>query len=205
MRELGVDGVADRIDQVAFSYFMNTYHSHLKILPVSEQIVRSCYMQWYFHKSDDLNMVFYYDILDKDVRYMFNRRVECMYLIPQEQQELLNRIKFLEGEYMYELKKNMNCNQQLNHQSSQIQNLHQSVESLKTELANRQAEYSRHNSNMLSTITQQKDDIFRQGKMLEQQNEEIKKYESYFDNIVIKLLYKLIRAYRKHIKKYDVY
>ena len=99
MRELGVDGVADRIDQVAFSYFMNTYHSHLKILPVSEQIVRSYYMQFYEHNSYVPNMNMFYDYSTDDERYMFNKKVKCLYLhtpddkVRSREQELQTEIK----------------------------------------------------------------------------------------------------------------
>lgn len=99
MRELGVDGVADRIDQVAFSYLMNTYHSHLKILPVSEQIVRSCYMQWFEHKSYTPNLNMFYDYSCDDERYMFNKKVKCLYLdtpsdkVHAREQELQTELK----------------------------------------------------------------------------------------------------------------
>lgn len=105
LKELGQDGRIERINQVPFSFIMNTYYSHLKVLPLSEQIVRSAYMQWYFHNSFIPNMYIAYDISQKDVKYMFNREVECLYLFPDDMGSLIDRIRFLEQQYMAEHKR----------------------------------------------------------------------------------------------------
>lgn len=70
----------ERLDQTVFSFVMNRYFSHLKVLPVSEQIVRSCALTWYWHNSMNKNMNVFYDINKPDIKWMFNKEVECMYL-----------------------------------------------------------------------------------------------------------------------------
>lgn len=59
---------------------MNTFFSSMKVLPVSEQIVRSSAVQWYWHNSDKPNMNIGYDMHREDKKFMFNREVTCMYL-----------------------------------------------------------------------------------------------------------------------------
>lgn len=70
----------ERLDQTVFSFVMNRYFSHLKVLPVSEQIVRSYALTWYWHNSMNKNMNVFYDINKPNVKQMFNKEVECMYL-----------------------------------------------------------------------------------------------------------------------------
>lgn len=95
--ELGTDGKIERINQVPFSFVMNTCYSYLRVLPLSEQIVRSSYMQWHLHNSSIPNMNIFYDLMKKDIKYMFNKEVECMYFIPDDKESLLQRIKYLEN------------------------------------------------------------------------------------------------------------
>ena len=52
----------------------------MKVLPVSEQVVRSDYMTWYWHNTDKPNMNIFYDISKPDMKYVFNKEVECMYI-----------------------------------------------------------------------------------------------------------------------------
>ena len=59
---------------------MNRYFSNLKVLPVSEQIVRSYALTWYWHKSSNKNMNVFYDINKPDMKFVFNKEMECMYL-----------------------------------------------------------------------------------------------------------------------------
>jgi len=80
LKELGQDGKIERLDQIPFSFIMNTRFSNIKILPVSEQILRSYCMQWFEHGGFDMNLNAFYDRLKPDVHYMFNKEVECMYL-----------------------------------------------------------------------------------------------------------------------------
>lgn len=60
---------------------MNRYFNHLKVLPVSEQIVRSYALTWYWHKSMNKNLNVFYDITKPDSKYMFNKLITCEYLI----------------------------------------------------------------------------------------------------------------------------
>lgn len=46
---LGTD--FERLDQTVYTFVLNTWFKDLKILPVSEQIVRSEAIQWYAHGS----------------------------------------------------------------------------------------------------------------------------------------------------------
>lgn len=71
----------ERLDQTLFSYVMNAFFSDINVLPVSEQVVRSKAIQWYWHNSDQPNMNIFYDINKPDMKYMFNKLVECKYLI----------------------------------------------------------------------------------------------------------------------------
>jgi len=70
----------ERLDQTVFSFVMNRYFNHLKVLPVSEQVVRSKAIQWYWHKSQNKNLNAFYDINKPDMKYVFDKLVECMYL-----------------------------------------------------------------------------------------------------------------------------
>lgn len=80
LKGLGTDGKIERVDQIPFSFIMNTEFSHIKVLPVSEQILRSYYMQYYIHDSEQKNWNIAYDYTKPDIHYMFNKPVECVYL-----------------------------------------------------------------------------------------------------------------------------
>ncbi len=79
LKELGSNGMIERIDQIPFSFVMNTQFNHIKVLPVSEQIVRSHYLQWYLHNSMTPNNSAFYNLGTDDIKYMFNEPVKCMY------------------------------------------------------------------------------------------------------------------------------
>lgn len=70
----------ERLDQTVFSYVMNRYFNTLNVLPISEQVVRSYAIQWYWHKSMNKNMNVFYDIDKPDIKWIFNNQVECLYL-----------------------------------------------------------------------------------------------------------------------------
>ena len=70
----------ERLDQTVFSFVINRYFSNLKVLPVSEQIVRSYALTWFWQKTNNKNMDIFYDISKPDIKWMFNNQVECMYL-----------------------------------------------------------------------------------------------------------------------------
>lgn len=80
LKYLSTTSQFERLDQTVFSFVMNRYFSNLKVLPVSEQILRSDCMTWYWHNTDKPNMNIFYDIDKPDMKYMFNREVECIYL-----------------------------------------------------------------------------------------------------------------------------
>ena len=76
----------ERIDQIIFSFILNQYFKDsFKILPVSEQILQSKYMQSYYHGNDIKNngiwLVEHGDITKPDYHYMFNELVECKYFL----------------------------------------------------------------------------------------------------------------------------
>lgn len=70
----------ERLDQTIFTYVMNRYFNKIKVLSVSEQIVRSKAIQWYWHNSDQPNMNIFYDISKPDMKYVFNKLEQCYYL-----------------------------------------------------------------------------------------------------------------------------
>ena len=157
LRELGHDGRIERINQVPFSFVMNMQYSHLKVLPVSEQVVRSIYMQWHFHNSHVPNMQIAYDITKPDMKWMFNREVECLYLLPESVDELLPRVKYLENEVWQE----------------QVRGREQ----------------------LLKAIAEYREEL-----------EKLQEHDKiYLDNALIKPIRKLVRAYRKHVKKENLY
>lgn len=89
MKKMGKVNEIERIDQIPFSCIMNMFFSNLKILPVSEQIVRSPYMTWYLHGGKEPNTNVFYDESMDDIHYMFNKQVKCIYF----KGPLLYRIK----------------------------------------------------------------------------------------------------------------
>ena len=80
MKYLGTEQQIERVDQTVYSFVLNTWFYDKKILPVSEQILRSDYMTWFWHKSDKKNMNIFYNIEKPDIKWMFNKQVECLYL-----------------------------------------------------------------------------------------------------------------------------
>ena len=80
LKYLSTEDQFERLDQTVFSFVMNRYFCDLKVLPVSEQVVRSDYMTWYWHNTDKPNMNIFYDISKPDMKYVFNKEVECMYI-----------------------------------------------------------------------------------------------------------------------------
>lgn len=92
LKELGTENQIERIDQIPFSYIMNTYFSNIKVLPISEQILRSYYLRWYKHNSFETNNEVFYDLRKEDIKYMFNEPVKCMYAnAPQLEHKVLEQ------------------------------------------------------------------------------------------------------------------
>lgn len=111
LKELGTDNQIERIDQIPLSFVINTKFNNLRILPVSEQILRSYYIQLYEHHGSVPNMNIFYDREKADIKYMFNKPVSCLYLDPptdslatfekdmhDEMRDLCNKVKKLESQ-----------------------------------------------------------------------------------------------------------
>lgn len=85
LKYLGTETAIERLDQTVYTYVLNVWFNQIKVLPVSEQILRSSYMQWYWHngnpnRQSSPNMNIFYDITKPDIKWMFNKQVECLYL-----------------------------------------------------------------------------------------------------------------------------
>ena len=95
LKELGHNGVIERLDQIPVSFVINKFFSHLNVLPISSQIFSSPYMQLYLHKSDIFNLNHMPNITKRDYHYMFNKKVECLYMFPamieSEKEHIINR------------------------------------------------------------------------------------------------------------------
>lgn len=78
---LSVDSDFERLDQTVYSFVLNTWFKDMKILPVSEQIVRSEAIQWYCHNSTKKNMNFFMTPGKTDRRWVLNKGVECLQLL----------------------------------------------------------------------------------------------------------------------------
>ena len=142
IKELGKDGMMERIDQIPFSFVVNTKYSHLKILPVSEQILRSYYMQFYEHNNNVPNMNMFYDYSTDDERYMFNKKVKCLYLhtpgdkVCAREQELQNEIRDV---WQMNMQKDMsieNMEGQIRHKDNQVAALEHSVSDMQAYIDN---------------------------------------------------------------------
>lgn len=100
LKELGTDGVIERLDQTVFTFVVNHYFSHLKVLPISSQILSSAFIQLYMHGGNIRNLYHMPDIRKDDIHYMFNKQVKCLYMpTPQNLDIIANR----EYQFMHEL------------------------------------------------------------------------------------------------------
>lgn len=79
IKELGQEGKIERLDQIPWSFIMNTRHSDMKLMLVGEQILRSYYMQWYRHNSDtpQINLNGFGGV---EEHYVFNKKESCLYI-----------------------------------------------------------------------------------------------------------------------------
>ena len=81
MKYLSPNNEIDRIDQTVYSYLIWYYFRGIKILPVSEQVIHSDYLQQYQHKSNVKHIGQIFNDLNKpDIKWMLNKQVECLYL-----------------------------------------------------------------------------------------------------------------------------
>lgn len=81
LKELSTDGKMERLDQTILSAVINKEYARLNALPVSSQVLSSYYLQLYMHGTDKINLFHLPDLRQKDQRYMFGRKVECVYFL----------------------------------------------------------------------------------------------------------------------------
>ena len=81
LKELGTDGKIERLDQTVFSCVVNMKYSHLKVLPISEQLFHSEMMAICVHGTDIEDPGRYYDLFTPDEKYIFNRLVRVRYFM----------------------------------------------------------------------------------------------------------------------------
>ena len=81
LKYLGTEDAIERLDQTVYSFVLNKWFSDIKVLPVSEQILRSDYMTWYWHKSNKKNENWFMTLGKPDYKFVFNKQVECVQLI----------------------------------------------------------------------------------------------------------------------------
>lgn len=81
LKYLGTETEIERLDQTVYSFVLNQWFSNIKILPVSEQILRSDFMTWYWHKSNVKNNNWFMTPGKPDIKWVFNQQVECYQLL----------------------------------------------------------------------------------------------------------------------------
>lgn len=110
MKELSTNGIIERLDQTLLSFVINHYFSHLKVLPISSQILSSAYLQLYMHGGNVRNLYHMPDFRKEDIHYMFNKKVNCLYMpTPLDSNIIADR----EYQLMYELLKSQEENNRL--------------------------------------------------------------------------------------------
>lgn len=80
LKYLGTETQIERLDQTVYSYVLNAFFNTINVFAVSEQIVRSSYMTWYWHNSDKPNLNFFMVPGKPDYKFVFNKQVECFQL-----------------------------------------------------------------------------------------------------------------------------
>lgn len=93
LRYLGSESQIERLDQTVYSFVLNNWFYDKKILPVSEQILRSDFLTWYWHKSNNKNLNWFMTPGKPDIKWMFNRQVECAQLLDGQLKFLDTSIK----------------------------------------------------------------------------------------------------------------
>lgn len=74
-------GEFDRLDQTIYSAVVNQFFSDIDVFAISEQVVRSYAIQWFWHNSDKPNMNFFMTPGKPDYKFVFNKQVECFQLL----------------------------------------------------------------------------------------------------------------------------
>lgn len=81
IKYLSTEEKFERLDQTIFTFVMNRYFNNIKVLPVSEQILHdNDFMQLHWHATWKKNDNKGYDPSKPDMKYMFNKLVECTYI-----------------------------------------------------------------------------------------------------------------------------
>lgn len=180
LKELGGDNAIERLDQIPFSFIMNTHFSHLKVLPVSEQILRSYYLQWYEHKSEYPNLNEFYNRKEPDERYMFNEKVRCLYLdtpknyVLDRETDLFNNIRKL-------------C-RVCKEKESQVQSLYTALDDNDATFRKELALKDNHIHNLDTIIISNEQSINEQHNHINQQNEVIIKQKKKIKHLKKSLL-----------------
>lgn len=81
----------ERVDQNIASVVMNKWFTHMKVMALSEQVVRSEALTWCYHGSERPKLDAYspdghswnlegkYDLSVPDIKWVFNKEVQCFY------------------------------------------------------------------------------------------------------------------------------
>ena len=92
MRKVSPVGGFERLDQTIFSFILNSRYSHLKIMPLSERLLRSAFLQWYHHGTVEENIANTpLDLRDNGELYMFNSKTRCLRFFPETTEGLALR------------------------------------------------------------------------------------------------------------------
>lgn len=116
MRQLAYESRIDRLDQVIFSFVVNSEYNHLKVLPLGDNILDGSYFKMFWHGT-------YVRIpvkITKNKKYMFNKEVEpykfkkcknmenkkCVIVVPaykpqvsEDERQSLIRLRSVLGKY----------------------------------------------------------------------------------------------------------
>ena len=161
LKKLGTSGNMERIDQIPFSFIMNTEYSHFKVLPLSEQVIRSYYMQFYEHHSSYQNLNMFYDYTKDDERYVFNKKVKCLYLqTPQD------CVRFREQDLQEDVHNGIMKNKELEAVKASLQ---EHISQKHSEIVHLQAD----KSNLLSQIDNLNASAKEQSKVIEELKTEL--------------------------------
>ena len=119
-------------------------------------------MQWYEHNSIAPNMNMFYDYSKDDERYMFNKKVKCLYL-----EAPVEKARVREQELQIELKEVWQTNKEkdirLEHAETTLHNSEIHIEALKNTISDQQS----HIAALQSNIEQQTQCIGEQQKYIE--------------------------------------
>lgn len=68
----------DKNDQCYYSYIVNRFYSDVRMIPLSEQVIHSRYLQWCKHNEDTpVGKLKLFEAIDDDLNYVFNKPTIC--------------------------------------------------------------------------------------------------------------------------------